>query len=267
MNIGIIGHGVVGFAVASGLKELGHNISVYDIKYDGSSINNVSHAEICFICVPTPPAENSGECDSSIVRKVVSELNDIDYRGLIAIKSTIIPGTTENLKREYPNLNISFVPEFLRERCAFGDFTDNHDICIIGTDDKETYDKIRESHGYYPQKFVQVSPTEAEMTKYFNNVYNSTLIIFANSFYEICKDMKINYTKIKNAVVNRTHIVDKYLDCNDNLRGFGGVCLPKDLKAMAALCKRRNLNIDFFETLLEENDKYKTTVYDGMREE
>ena len=266
MNIGVIGHGVVGSAISSGLRELGHNIGVYDIKYKNSSIADVSDAEICFICVPTP-SDDSGECDTSIVRKVVSELGDVNYKGIIAIKSTIVPGTTEDLKRKYPNLILSFVPEFLRERCAFGDFTDNHDTCIIGTEDKEVYDKIKESHGRYPSKFLQVSPTEAELTKYFNNVYNSTLIIFANSFYEVCKDLKVDYTKIKNAIVNRPHIVDRYLDCNDNLRGFGGVCLPKDLKAIAALCERRKLNIDFFEILLRENDKYKTTVYNGMREE
>jgi UDPglucose 6-dehydrogenase len=267
MNIGMIGHGVVGSAVASGLRELGHDISIYDIKYENSSISDISDTEICFICVPTPPVKDTDGCDTSIVKKVVAELNDIGYAGIISIKSTVVPGTTKSLQSKYPGLNISFVPEFLRERCAFGDFTDNHDVCIIGTENDDTYEKIKECHGYYPSKFVKVNPTEAEVTKYFNNVYNSTLIIFANSFYEICKSLGVDYTKIKNAIVNRPHIVDRYLDCNNNLRGFGGVCLPKDLKAIAALCKERNINIDFFETLLKENDKFKTTIYKGMRKE
>ena len=263
----MIGHGVVGSAVASGLRELGHDISIYDIKYENSSIQDVVDTEICFICVPTPPTKDTEGCDTSIVRKVVAELNDVSYNGIVAIKSTVVPGTTKSLQEQYLGLNISFVPEFLRERCAFGDFTDNHDVCIIGTDDDETYEKIKESHGHYPSKFVKVNSTEAEVTKYFNNVYNSTLIIFANSFYEICKSFGVDYTKIKNAIVNRPHIVDKYLDCNNNLRGFGGVCLPKDLKAIVALCNERDINVDFFDTILKENNKFKTTVYKGMRKE
>ena len=263
----MIGHGVVGSAVASGLRDLGHDVGIYDIKYENSSIKDVSDAEICFICVPTPPVKYTEGCDTSIVKKVVAELNDIGYTGIVVIKSTVVPGTTKVLQNQYLDLNISFVPEFLRERSAYADFTNNHDVCIIGTEDKETYNKIKECHGHYPSKFVQVSPTEAEVTKYFNNVYNSTLIIFANSFYEICKSLGADYTKIKNAIVNRPHITDQYLDCNKNLRGFGGVCLPKDLKAIVALCKEKGVNVDFFETLLKENNKFKTTVYEGMRKE
>ena len=43
------------------------------------------------------------------------------------------------------------------------------------------------------------------------------------------------------------------------------MCLPKDTKAIAALCKEKNINVDFFKTLLEENNKYKVTVFEGMR--
>ena len=113
---------------------------------------------------------------------------------------------------------------------------------------------------------MQLSVTEAELVKYFNNVYNSTLIIFANSFYELCKSLDANYSEVKNAATQRDHINDKYLDCNENLRGFGGVCLPKDTRALAALVEKNNLDVDFFKMLLSENKKYKTTTYEGMRD-
>ena len=74
-----------------------------------------------------------------------------------------------------------------------------------------------------------------------------------------------NYTNVKNAVTTREHIQDIYLDCNKNFRGFGGMCLPKDTKAIAALCKDKNIDVGFFNTLIEENNKYKITVFDGMR--
>jgi len=72
---------------------------------------------------------------------------------------------------------------------------------------------------------------------------------------------------MKNAIVNRNHIVDIYLDCNGNFRGFGGMCLPKDVRALAHLAKQKNLNVDFFQNIIDENAKYKTTCYEGMRHE
>jgi UDPglucose 6-dehydrogenase len=265
MNIGIVGIGAVGSAVMSGLEDLGHNVQSHDIRLE-TSIRDVIKTEICFICVPTPSKED-GSCNVDIVESVLGDLSELNYRGISVIKSTVTPGTTEKMKKKYPKISIAFVPEFLRERCALSDFTDNHDVCIIGTDNVKDFKKIKKSHGHYPAKFIHLSPTEAELTKYFNNVYNSTLITFANSFYEICKALDVNYTNVKNAVVNRTHIVDKYLECNNKLRGFGGVCLPKDLRAIDALVRDLDLDIDFFDMLEEENAKYKTTVYKGMRKQ
>ncbi len=66
-------------------------------------------------------------------------------------------------------------------------------------------------------------------------------------------------------MINRNHISDLYLDCNENFRGFGGACLPKDLKAMSVFCKDEGINVDFFDAILKENLKYKVTVFKNMR--
>ena len=195
---------------------------------------------------------------------MIEELKSKDYQGIIAIKSTVLPGTTEDLIRK-TGLRICFVPEFLRERCAVTDFTEQHDVCIIGTEQADIYQIIKECHGSYPDQFVQLTPTESEFCKYFNNVYNAMLIIFANSFYEVCKKTNVNYTNVKNAITKRKHINSNYLECNDYFRGFGGMCLPKDTAAMAMLS--REINVDFFDNLIEENSKYKITVFKGMRKE
>jgi len=261
MNIGIVGCGCVGGAVRYGMEKIGHRVAVHDIQMD-TSLEDVLDTTICYICVPTPATEE-GKCDTTIVEKVISDLQDLRYGGQIAIKSTVEPGTTERLNRMYGN--VCFVPEFLRERCAISDFVENHDVCIVGTEDAEVYELIKESHGNLPQQFFKLSPTEAELTKYFNNVYNATLITFANSFYELCSSLGADYTKIKDVVVNREHIEDIYLDCNDSFRGFGGMCLPKDTNALAYLCKQMANGVEFFEFLIKENAKYKVTVFDGMR--
>tara|TARA_B100001996_G_C18651923_1_gene589737 strand:+ start:98 stop:895 length:798 start_codon:yes stop_codon:yes gene_type:complete len=263
MEIGIVGIGVVGSAIKHGFEKLGHKTYVHDIKIN-TKIEDVCKSEIVFICVPTPSKAN-GDCDTVIVESVISDLSKLHYGGLVAIKSTVKPGTTERLISNFPNLNISFVPEFLRERCAIADFLENHDLCVIGTDNLDAFSLIKKAHGKYPKNFVHLSTTEAEFVKYFNNVYNAMLITFANNFYDICTKMGADYSKIKNAVSLRDNIVDKYLDCNDNFRGFGGVCLPKDTKALVNLGKELGLNGSLFETLINENQKYKTTVFEGMR--
>jgi UDPglucose 6-dehydrogenase len=265
MKIGIVGVGVVGEAAKYGFEKIGHQLLCHDIRLQ-TCLEDVLNAEICFLCLPTPSGEN-GECDIKIVTKVIDDLHLLEYGGIIAIKSTVVPGTTQSLIQQYGNNKICFVPEFLRERCASVDFIENHDVCIIGTEDKEVYEKIVEAHGSLPETFQQLSPTEAELSKYFNNIYNATLITFANSFYEVCNSVGADYTKVKNAATLRKHIEDIYLDCNNNFRGFGGMCLPKDTKAINALCKRKKIDVEFFQHLLNENSKYEVTVYDGMREE
>jgi len=262
IKVGIIGLGVVGGALKYGFEKLGHVVCFHDIAY-GTRIEDVIDTEICFICVPTP-SDEEGRCNISIVQDVVYKLNLLAYSGIVVIKSTVAPGTTNKLQIT-TNLNICFVPEFLRERCAVSDFMENHDVCIIGTEDIIVFDKIKEAHGKYPKKFIHLSPIEAEFCKYFNNSFNATLITFANSFYELCKVCGVDYTKVKDAMVNRDHITDIYLDCNDNVRGFGGVCLPKDTKALTVLCNDFKIDVAFFKMLLDENNKYITTVFDGMR--
>jgi len=265
LNIGIIGLGVVGGAIQHGFERLGHQISFHDIKFN-TNIENVLQTEINYICVPTPSKED-GSCNVSIVEKVVQELIDADYKGIIAIKSTVIPGTTRKLQEKHPEKKICFVPEFLRERCALTDFVENHDLCVVGTEDSEIFEIVKKTHGRFPEKVVQVSPTEAELIKYFNNTFFATLITYANSFYEVCKALDADYNNVKEAVTNRKFISNYYLDCSVNLRGFGGVCLPKDTKALARLIDELKLDIDFFDTILNENSKYESTVYDGMRNE
>ena len=220
-------------------------------------------ADICYVCVPTPSRED-GSCDVSIVEKVVNELNDNNYKGIVAIKSTVKPTTTKTLS-EKTNLTLCFVPEFLRERCAISDFTENHDLLAVGTDSKEVFEKIKKCHGHYPKTHSMMSPTEAELLKYYSNVYNATKIIFANEFYEICQTLGVDYSRVKDTFVKRGTTKDMYLDVNENFRGYGGVCLPKDTKALSSFVKELGLNLSLFETLDKENNKFKTTVFNGMR--
>jgi nucleotide sugar dehydrogenase len=262
MKIGVIGLGVIGSACKYGFEKLGHEVNIHDIKFN-TNMTNILNTEICFICVPTPSDED-GSCNVSIVESVVLELKDLEYDGIIAIKSTVKPTTTQNLI-DKTKLKICFVPEFLRERSAISDFIDNHDLLVVGTDSNEIFEKVKNCHGHYPKKIEILNPTEAELLKYYSNTYNATKIIFANEMYEICEKLGINYTKIKDAFVKRGTTIDTYLDVNENFRGYAGVCLPKDTKALDSLVKELGLDLKLFEVIDSENNKFKKTVFNGMR--
>jgi UDPglucose 6-dehydrogenase len=142
---------------------------------------------------------------------------------------------------------------------------ENHDLLVVGTENPETENIVKECHGNYPQKTVTLGYTEAEMIKYYSNAFNALRIIFANGFYEICEALGADYKAIKDAYILRGGIADIYLDVNDNFRGYGGTCLPKDVKALVHLCKKHDLDLTLFETIDRENSKLRTTVFDGMR--
>ena len=254
MRIGIIGMGTVGRAVAYAFERIGHTVSVHD-KQLATRIEDVLAAQIVYVCVDTPAAED-GSCNTSAVLSVAAELAALGYPGIVAVKSTVAPGTTAALQRRHPGCRFAHVPEFLREHAAIDDFVENHDVCIVGTDSKEDFRLIRESHGALPHAFRHLAPTEAEIAKYFGNFYNALLITFANGFYEICRKLGADYTEVKNSMVLRSYIHDKYLDCNENLRGFGGVCLPKDVRALASLCRELGLDARMFDAVLADNAQY-----------
>lgn len=264
LKIGIIGLGIVGSACKFGFELNGHDVFVHDLRLK-TSIKDVLDTELCFICVPTPSKPN-GQCDTSIVESVIDELAANNYQGSAVIKSTVEPGTTERLMQKHKyKFAIAMVPEFLRERCAVSDFTENHDLCVIGTQFPPLFEKIKLAHGSFPKKFVHLTATEAEFVKYFNNAYNAMLITFANSFHDVCKKHGVSYTNVKNAIIHRNHIPNNYLECNQNFRGFGGVCLPKDLKALRYMSE--GTDIDFFTDILKQNAKFQMKVQEGMRPE
>ena len=265
MKIGIVGVGVIGNANKIGFEHLGHRVFCHDTKYDTQLSDLVrAQVEIIFVCVPTPQ-KVGGECDTSIVSSVISELSDLRYDGVIAIRSTVTPGYTASVSSQFESLKICFVPEFLRERCAVDDFLYNHKLLAVGTKDSSVYELVTLAHGNLPNHTALLSPTEAELLKYYNNVYAALRITFANVFFEACEKLGADYTTIKSAYAKTGKTSGWYLDVNENLRGYGGMCLPKDTKAFAALLEKLGLDFDIVQSIDRDNSKFECTVFDGMR--
>ena len=286
MKVAVIGCGIVGSAVAGGLERLGHDVFRHDPAKYSTTVDEMleSKPEICFISVPTPQ-DDDGSCNTSIVESVIQELVGRKYNGIIVIKSTVEPGFTDRMQERhyYSYLNrdgtganlrlkLAFVPEFLREAHAFHDFTEGHDVCVIGIPRDAPFfltdsiiDELKRVHGRYPKSFHTMGAVEAELVKYFSNVFNAARITFANGFYEVCKKLGANYDQVKSAMVDRPTITDMYLDCNENWRGFAGPCLPKDTSAFAALADKLGVEAQIFRTIVEDNKLYRPTVPEGMR--
>lgn len=265
MKIGIVGVGIVGSAIKHGFEQLGHAVSVHDIKLS-TSINNVLDTDLTFICVPSPSSAN-GECNTAIIETVIEELSLLKYAGIVAIKTTVVPEFTERMSKKYCTLTLCFVPEFLRERCAIDDFINQHTLLAVGTHDINVYNKIVVAHGHYPKHTVQLTPTEAELLKYFNNVYAALRISFANIMYELSTKLACDYTTIKDAYIMTGKAKDLYLDVNPQLRGYSGTCLPKDTKALSILLRQLELHYELIESIHNDNEKFDKTVFPGMRNE
>ena len=264
MKIGIIGLGAVGTANKEGFEFLGHTVISHDIKLD-TKIQDIVDTEITFLCVPTPQNED-GSCNTSIIENVIKQLNENSYKGIIAIRSTVVPGFTQRMIDTHKNLTICFVPEFLRERCAAEDFINNHKLLAIGTNDIWVYRKLVRVHGSLPEHTEHLTPNEAEVLKYYNNVYAALRVTFANVMYEVCEKLDCDYTTIKNAYIKTGKATDMYLDVNPSLRGYGGMCLPKDTIAIASLIKKLDIDLQLIQTIHDDNLKFKKTVFNGMRE-
>jgi UDPglucose 6-dehydrogenase len=264
VKLGIIGLGVVGTAIQRGFEHIGHHVSVYDIKLENTNIEDVLDTEICYLTVSTPSLADD-RCDISAINDVVQKLSVLKYAGLIAIKSTVEPGTTDAMTTQYPHLNFCFVPEFLRERCAYEDFVSNNNILVVGSVNKKHYDLVVESHGPLPTHRVHMEPTEAELVKYFANTYKAMRITFANCFHRVATHFGANYGAIKDAFLFHGVTDGQYLNVSDDFGGYGGVCLPKDTKAMKELCRINNIDVAIFDFLDNENDKFIKKVPKGMR--
>jgi UDPglucose 6-dehydrogenase len=256
MKIGLLGRGTVGKAVYEGLEYLGHEMSFFDPAYEGSKLTDVLDTDCVFICVPTDQAAN-GDCDTSIVDRVVKELDDHGYTGLVSIKSTVIPGTTDRLQKQYPRLRMSMVPEFLRAKSALADFVYNHDLLVVGTYTREDADLLVEIHGSFPENIARVTPTEAEVIKYFNNVHHAMSVTFANITHDVCNKLGANYMNVYKAITKRDCINPAYLMANKNMRGYGGHCLPKDTSAWNNLIKNLELPYTLIQSVINDNEKVK----------
>jgi UDPglucose 6-dehydrogenase len=252
MKIGIIGVGMVGGAVKNYFETKEITPFIYDKGKREGSMEEVNKAELIFLCVPTPHLQDSG-FDLSYVEESCKNL--IDGK-IIVIKSTVLPGTTEKLQKDFPHHKFLFNPEFLVEKTAFEDML-NPERQIIGYTE-ESKDLVKMVLDILPDApFKKImKATEAEMVKYFGNAFLSVKVIFANQMYDICNKLGINYDEVKEATSKDSRIGPSHLNVlYEGYRGYGGKCLPKDVKSLISFADSLNVEIDLLKKSDEINNR------------
>ncbi len=266
MDIGIVGCGVVGGACKFGFEKAGHSVFVHDTAL-GTSLEDLLHCCIVYVSVPTPKKED-GSCDTNVVESVVVGLRDVGYHGIVAIKSTITPGTTAKFAAAYPHFkDVCFIPEFLRERCAITDFIEKHQLLAIGSTSEETIRIVTECHGDYPESVIPMTATQAELLKYYHNTFNALRVVFANEFYEICSALGEGYGEIKKGLLKTSGVPDIYLDVNKNMRGYSSICWNKDVPALIQLSKALDIETPLIDMIPLANNNFEKTPFKGTRED
>tara|TARA_A100001391_G_scaffold204459_1_gene200253 strand:- start:415 stop:1248 length:834 start_codon:yes stop_codon:yes gene_type:complete len=240
MNIGIVGQGYVGTAVREVFSKH-YKTNTFDLNGNCTCTNIeelVDKSDIIFVCVPTP-MKKDGSCDTSIVESVVDEIEDVDITDkIVAIKSTIPPGTTNRLNKKCKNISVIFNPEFLTEANFIDDFKNQNRIIIGG--ERPSTTKLRQVYSLvFPNaKIVKTGSITAEMVKYFTNTFLATKVSFANEMKMLCDELNIDYDKVVEYSTYDDRLGKSHwaVPGPDGKLGFGGSCFPKDINALINLC-------------------------------
>jgi GDP-mannose 6-dehydrogenase len=208
----------------------------------------IANSEISFVCVGTPARPN-GSQDLTSVTRLAGQLGDALKRKpeyhLIVIRSTVLPGTVEDVlkpiieqhssKQSDREFGLCFQPEFLREGSSIRDY-DNPPYTLVGTESDRPTKLLESIFGHLPCEFIRTTIRTAEMLKYACNAFHALKITFANEMGRLSQALGVDSHTLMDLVCRdkRLNISPVYLKPGF---AFGGSCLPKDLQALLQAAK------------------------------
>ncbi len=263
-NIAIIGVGYVGQAMRKIFPEA--------LLYDTASKQGLTLAsqeeinqtcELAIICVPTPPRQGEEEfspADTSIVEEAVHWLKT----PLILIKSTVPPGTTDELAEKYQK-NICFSPEYIGEgkyqitpwKYMSPSDPRLHDFLIIGGK-KDIRERVANIflRKLGPEKmYYLIDATEAEIIKYMDNAWGALKVIFTNEFYHLCQAYGASYTRVREGLLLDNRIERMHTAVFVDEQGITGKCFPKDLNGIGAAGDNKGVDMALVKAVIRKNKK------------
>ena len=300
MNISIFGLGYVGCVGAACLAKLGHRVIGVDVNENKVRLINegkptiieegigelcaeahaagmmrattnaaeaVAATDISFIVVGTPSSKE-GHLNLNyiyaVAKRIGLALRAKDTFHIIAIRSTVLPGTNEKVGEiiaqesgKLRNTDFAVVsnPEFLREGTSVKDYF-NPPLTLIGTDNEEAEAKMRELYKDIPAELICTDIKVAEIMKYVNNTYHALKIVFGNEVGNICKGLDIDSHKVMDIFCK-----DRQLNISPYYFkpgfAYGGSCLPKDMKALRTLAHDLYVEVPVIDSIHPSNEKQK----------
>jgi len=228
----------------------------------------ILNTDITFIATATPSQPNGSinlQQIKNSTREIAEALNKKDTYHLVVIKSTVIPGTTLNIvkptleKHSNKQCGIHFGlcmnPEFLREGSALHD-TLYPDRIIIGEHDQKSGDTLeniyRDFYGNKTPPTIRTNLPTAELIKYANNAFLATKISFINTIANICEKIpRIDVATVAKGIGLDQRISPQFLHAG---LGYGGSCLPKDVKALIAFSNQLGYTPTMLQAVQEVNE-------------
>lgn len=260
MKTGIIGLGFVGNAIKQSFNIFNIQTITFDKYKKIGNINQCLETDLLFLALPTQFNENIQEFDKSEIIETCTLLQNNNYKGLVILKSTVEPETTIKLSNQFKNLKILHNPEFLTAKTATHDFHNQKHI-IIGKGPNCNNNDIQLLHDfyktYYTQSFITVCLSEeSESTKLFLNSFYATKIQFFTELYSICSKNNTNFDNIKNIMLKNDWINPMHTNVPgpDGNISYGGLCFPKDTKALNSYLKKYNSDNKVLQSCIDERE-------------
>lgn len=243
--------GVVGKACVESLKKRNVDTIGYDIQMIFETVEEkrelerrIFKCDIVFLCLPTLYDSTIGEYNKAALKDVCSFLQLNNYQGIVVVKSTVEPGTTDQLASEY-GLKLVHNPEFLTARTAVEDM-DNQKHIVLGKPSSsiisdEDFSRIRNFFKTcFPNAEISsCAAVESECMKLFVNTHYATKVQQFNEFYLGCQAIGADYNRVRDMMVKNGWIHPMHTDVPgpDGKMSYGGMCFPKDTNACLSWMK------------------------------
>lgn len=253
-----------------GLEELvKRGTSEGRLKFTTSLKEAVKHAEIIFLCLPTPPSDD-GAADLSRVMGVAEQIAElVDDAKILVSKSTVPVGTVDKIKdlmkkKGKDKVEVVSNPEFLKEGAAIQDST-KPDRIVIGTQSKHAAEVLTELYAPFVRTgnpILVMDERSAEMTKYAANAFLATKISFMNEMANLCTRSGADIDWVRKGIGSDPRIGQQFLFAGV---GYGGSCFPKDVKALVKTAREHDYHFRVLEAVDEVNENQKIVLVKKLR--
>jgi UDPglucose 6-dehydrogenase len=230
----------------------------------------VSHADIIFLAVGTPPDEDGSADLTHILSAARSIGQRLSKPAVIVDKSTVPVGTAEKVRAaiagelQSRGVHVAFSvvsnPEFLKEGAAIDDFM-KPDRIVVGSDDADASKLMRQLYAPFSrnhEKFVEMDVRSAELTKYAANSMLATRISFMNELANLAELLGADIEAVRLGIGMDPRIGPDFLYAG---MGYGGSCFPKDVKALIKTASDHAHQLHLLAATEKVNDAQKNVLY------